>query len=217
MKLLRELNEEVKITIEESVGSEKRYFIEGVYLQSELKNKNGRLYPEHVMDKAVQIYTEDFIKTSRSLGELTHPASPVVDPRNASHLIVSLVKEGTNYIGKSKILNTPMGKTVQALLADGVSLGVSSRALGSLKMNNEGVQIVQDDFIISTAADIVTDPSAPDAFVRGIMESKDWIYIDGRFEERQIEETKKYIKSIPSRRLQEAKILAFQYYLNQIK
>jgi hypothetical protein len=205
------------LVVEEKLGKGKTYFIEGVFLQSELQNRNGRMYPEKIMDKEVSRYMEQYVKQNRAYGELGHPDSPSINLDRVSHMIVDLRKEGTNYIGKAKILDTPMGKIAQGLLDGGANLGVSSRALGSLQMNKEGVQVVQDDFMLSTAADIVADPSAPDAFVRGIMESREWTFVDGKFVEKNIEEAKSFIKKTSSRNLEEAKIRAFQYFLSKIK
>jgi hypothetical protein len=175
------------------------------------------MYPESIMDKEVGRYNEDYVQKNRAYGELGHPDTPSINLDRVSHLIVDLRKEGTNYIGKAKILETPMGQIAKGLLDGGANLGVSSRALGSLKTNNEGVQIVQDDFMLSTAADIVADPSAPDAFVRGIMESREWVFVDGKFVEKQIDEVKRIIRKTSSRNLEEAKILAFQNFLSKIK
>lgn len=217
MKLIREVTESVNFVVENKLGKGKDYFIEGIFLQSELKNRNGRMYPEEVMDREVGRYMESLVKQNRAYGELGHPDTPSINLDRVSHLIVDLRKEGTNYIGKAKIMETPMGNIARGLLDGGANLGVSSRALGSLRMNKEGVQIVQDDFMLSTAADIVADPSAPDAFVRGIMESVEWVFVDGKFEQRQIEETKKLIQKTPSKRLTEASISAFQNFLNNLK
>jgi len=217
MKLIREVTETTSFVVEEKLGKGKQYFIEGVFLQSELKNRNGRMYPESVMDKEVGRYMESLVKNNRAYGELGHPDNPSINLDRVSHLIVDLRKEGTNYIGKAKILETPMGNIARGLLDGGANLGVSSRALGSLQMNKEGIQVVQDDFMLSTAADIVADPSAPDAFVRGIMESVEWVFIDGKFEQRQIEDTKKFIQRTPSKRLTEASITAFQNFLKNLK
>jgi hypothetical protein len=216
MKLIKEVTESVNL-LTESKNGKKEYFIEGIFLQSELKNRNGRMYPESVMDKEVARYMKEQVEQNRAYGELGHPDTPSINLDRVSHLIVSLKKEGTNYVGKAKILETPMGNIAKALLEGGSNLGVSSRALGSLKSNNEGVQIVQDDFMLSTAADIVADPSAPDAFVRGIMESKDWVFVDGKFVEKHIEEVKSVIRKTSSRQLEEAKIRAFQNFLMKIK
>ena len=217
MKLIKEVFEQNTIIVEEKLGKGKEYFIEGIFLQSELRNRNGRMYPESVMDREVQRYVENYVDKMRAYGELGHPDTPSINLDRVSHLITSLRKEGTNYIGKAKILDTPMGKIAKGLLDGGANLGVSSRALGSLKLNKEGVQVVQDDFMLSTAADIVADPSAPDAFVRGIMESCEWVFVDGRFEQRQIEQTKKIIQNTSAKKLSEASIQAFQNFLNSIK
>jgi len=217
MKLIKEVVESTKLVVEEKLGKGKTYFIEGVFLQSELQNRNGRMYPESIMDKEVGRYLKESVKQNRAYGELGHPDSPSINLDRVSHLIVDLRKEGTNYIGKAKILDTPMGQIAKGLLDGGANLGVSSRALGSLKMNNEGINVVQDDFMLSTAADIVADPSAPDAFVRGIMESKEWTFVDGKFVEKNIEEVKSFIKKTSSRSLEEAKIIAFQHFLSKIR
>lgn len=216
MKLIREVTESTSL-ITEGTDGKKEFFIEGIFLQSDLKNRNGRMYPESVMDKEVARYIKESINNNRAYGELGHPDTPSINLDRVSHMIVSLKKEGTNYVGKAKILETPMGKIARGLLEGGAGLGVSSRALGSLKTNNEGIQVVQDDFTLSTAADIVADPSAPDAFVRGIMESKEWVFVDGHFVEKHIEEVKTFIKKTSSKNLQEAKIKAFQSFLMKIK
>lgn len=217
MKLIREVTETVNLVTEAKLGKAKEYFIEGVFLQSELKNRNGRMYPESIMDKEVTRYMENYVAKNRAYGELGHPDTPSINLDRVSHLIVDLRKEGTNYIGKAKILDTPMGKIAKGLLDGGANLGVSSRALGSLQMNKEGVQVVQDDFMLSTAADIVADPSAPDAFVRGIMESKEWVFVDGKFVEKHINEVKTMIRNTSSKNLEEAKIIAFQKFLREIR
>ena len=217
MRLIREVLETTNLIVESKLGKGKEYFIEGIFLQSELKNRNGRMYPESVMDNEVGRYIKESVDKNRAYGELGHPDTPSINLDRVSHMIVSLRKEGTNYIGKAKILETPMGMIARGLLDGGANLGVSSRALGSLQANNEGVQIVQDDFMLSTAADIVADPSAPDAFVRGIMESKEWVFVDGKFVEQHIEEAQRSIRKASSRNLQEAKIYAFQKFLSKIR
>lgn len=217
MRLIREVTEKVNLVTELHESKGKEYFIEGVFLQSELKNRNGRMYPESVMDKEVARYMKEQVENNRAYGELGHPDNPSINLDRVSHLIVSLQKEGTNYIGKAKILETPMGQIARGLLDGGANLGVSSRALGSLKVNEDGIQVVQDDFMLSTAADIVADPSAPDAFVRGIMESKEWVFVDGKFVEKHVEEVNSFIKKTSSKNLQEAKIKAFHYFLSKIK
>ena len=217
MKLIREVYDTINIVTEGSLGKGKDYFIEGIFLQAELVNRNGRMYTEKVMDKEVQRYCEQYIDKNRAYGELGHPDSPSINLDRVSHMIVSLRKEGTNYIGKAKILDTPMGKIAKGLLDGGANLGVSSRALGSLKTNSEGVQIVQDDFMLSTAADIVADPSAPDAFVRGIMEGHEWVFVDGKYVQKNIEEVKAAIKKTSSAGLNETKLRAFQHFLGKIR
>lgn len=217
MRLIKEVFEQTNFVVEEKLGKGKQYFIEGIFLQSEMKNKNGRVYPEKVMDNEVNRYIKEYVEKNRAYGELGHPDTPSINLDRVSHLIVGLRKEGTNYVGKAKILDTPMGKIAKGLLDGGANLGVSSRALGSLKTNNEGVQVVQNDFMLSTAADIVADPSAPDAFVRGIMESKEWVFVDGKFEEKQIDEVNSFIKRTSSKNLDEAKIRAFQHFLGKIR
>ena len=217
MKLITEVFEQNKIIVEEKLGKGKQYFIEGIFLQSELKNRNGRVYPEAVMDKEVQRYTEEYINKNRAYGELGHPDTPSINLDRVSHMITSLKKDGTNYVGRAKILDTPMGKIAKGLLDGGANLGVSSRALGSLKTNRDGVQVVQDDFMLSTAADIVADPSAPNAFVQGIMEGREWVFVDGKYVERHIEEAKNLIKKTSSKQLNEMSIKAFQDFLAKIK
>lgn len=216
MKLIKELNESVELIVEEKMGKGKQYYIEGIFLQSNIKNRNGRMYPESVMDKEVNRYIREKVNTNSAYGEMTHPDSPQIDIKNVSHLITSLKKDGTNWIGKAKILDTPMGRIAEGILKGGGRLGVSSRALGSLKMNNEGVNVVQSDFLLSTAADIVGDPSAPDAFVNGIMESAEWIYQDGRFE-MIADDAKRIIRKASSINLEEQKALAFAHFLRNIK
>lgn len=217
MRLIREVYEQTNTIVESKLGKGKEYFIEGIFLQSNITNRNNRMYSEAIMDKEVGRYIKESVEKNRAYGELGHPDTPSINLDRVSHMIVSLRKEGTNYIGKAKILETPMGQIARGLLDGGANLGVSSRALGSLQTNNEGVQIVQDDFTLSTAADIVADPSAPDAFVRGIMESKEWVFVDGKFVEQHIEEVQRSIRKASSRNLEEAKILAFQKFLSKIR
>jgi hypothetical protein len=217
MKLIREVYDTTNVIVEEKLGKPKQYFIEGVFLQSEIKNRNGRMYRESTMDREVGRYLKEAVEMNRAYGELGHPEGPGINLDRVSHMITSLRKEGTNYVGRAKILDTPMGQIAKGLLEGGANLGVSSRAMGSLKTNDEGVQVVQDDFMLSTAADIVADPSAPDAYVRGIMEGKEWTFVDGKFVEQNIEEVKSFIKKTSSRNLEEAKIQAFQHFLSKIR
>jgi hypothetical protein len=217
MKLIREEVQDIKFVVEEKVGKKKDYFIEGIFLQADIKNRNGRMYPSEIMDKEVARYMEETVQNNRAFGELGHPDGPGINLHLVSHMITSLRKEGSNYVGRAKILETPNGMIARGLLDGGANLGVSSRAMGSLKENKDGVQIVQDDFMLSTAADIVADPSAPDAFVRGIMEGKEWVFVDGKFVEKHIDEVKRVIRKTSSKNLTEAKIRAFQNFLSKIK
>jgi hypothetical protein len=217
MKLIREEVQDVRFIVEEKVGKKKDYFIEGIFLQADLKNKNGRMYPSEVMDKEVARYMEETVKNNRAFGELGHPDGPGINLHLVSHMITELRKEGSNYYGRAKILETPNGMIARGLLDGGANLGVSSRAIGTLKENKDGVQIVQDDFTLSTAADIVADPSAPDAFVRGIMEGKEWVFVNGKFVEKHIDEVKRIIRKTSSKNLTEAKVRAFQNFLSKIK
>lgn len=217
MKFIRDVYDTTHVIVEEKLGKPKQYFIEGIFLQSEITNRNGRMYKESTMDREVGRYIKEAVENNRAYGELGHPEGPGINLDRVSHMITSLRKEGTNYIGRAKILDTPMGHIAKGLLEGGANLGVSSRAMGSLKTNNEGVQVVQDDFMLSTAADIVADPSAPEAYVRGIMESAEWIFVDGKFVEQNIEEVKSFIKKTSSKNLNEANILAFKHFLSKIR
>jgi hypothetical protein len=212
MKLITELNEDVKVIAEEREGK-KKFFIEGIFLQSAIANKNKRIYPEHVMDKEAARYIQENINKNKAYGELGHPSGPTINLERSSHMIRSLVKEGKNYIGRAEVLETPMGNIVRNLLEAGANLGVSSRGLGSLKPISGGLNEVMDDFHLATAADIVADPSAPGAFVKGIMEGVEFYYDNGILKEREIEEIRNTIKRAPSRRLEEAKLAAFHKFM----
>ena len=187
MKLIREEIEQVEVIVESRNGK-KNLFIEGVFLQGEIKNRNGRMYPMNTLAREVGRYNENFVQKGRALGELGHPDGPTVNLDRVSHKIVSLKESGNNFIGKAKILSTPMGKIASNLLDEGVKLGVSSRGVGSLNKTNEGYSVVGEDFTLATAADIVADPSAPDAFVQGIMEGKEWIWDNGLLKEREVQD-----------------------------
>ena len=216
MKLIREEIESVDFIVEEKNGK-KSMFIEGIFLQGDLKNRNGRMYPMETLRREVQRYNESNIQTGRALGELGHPDGPTVNLDRVSHKIVSLKENGSNFIGKAKILNTPMGNIAKNLIDEGVKLGVSSRGIGSLRPTREGVNIVGDDFMLSTAADIVADPSAPDAFVEGIMEGKEWIWDGGILREQLAQKTYKQINTLVSQRqLDEKKLDLFNNFLNNL-
>ena len=214
MKLIREEIESVDFIVEERNGK-KSLYIEGVFLQGNIKNRNGRMYPMETLRREVQRYSENHVVAGRALGELGHPDGPTVNLDRVSHKIVSLRENGSNFIGKAKILGTPMGKIASSLIGEGVKLGVSSRGIGSLKMTKEGVNIVGDDFMLATAADIVADPSAPDAFVEGIMEGKDWVWDGGILREKYAEKTYKQINTLVDQKaLDEKKLDLFNDFLN---
>jgi hypothetical protein len=215
MKLITEQIEPVEILTEEKDGKKSTY-IKGVFLQTEITNRNGRMYKYETMEREVGKYNEEFIKRGRALGELGHPEGPTINLDRVSHKIVELQPEGKNFIGKAKLLETPMGKIAKNLLEEGVQLGVSSRGLGSLRKEGS-TSIVADDFILSTAADIVADPSAPDAFVQGIYEGKEWALVDGAIKEAQLEAVKHALDTAPSKEeLAERKISAFEALLRSL-
>ena len=199
MKLITEEVSKVKFIVE-GKGDKKKMFIEGVFLQGEIKNRNGRMYPISTLAKEVGRYNESFVKKGRALGELGHPEGPTVNLDRVSHKITSLVQEGNNFRGKAQLLSTPMGKIAQNLIGEGVTLGVSSRGVGSLKEDMRGCKVVGEDFMLATAADIVADPSAPDAFVSGIMEGKEWIWEGGILREQLAEKTQKRINTLVDQR-----------------
>ena len=216
MKLITEEVSEVKF-ITEGKGSCKKCYIEGVFLQGDIKNRNGRMYPFETLSREVERYNENFIQKGRALGELGHPDGPTVNLDRVSHKIVSLTCEGTNFKGKAQLLETPMGKIARSLIDEGVMLGVSSRGVGSLKEDHTGCKIVGEDFMLATAADIVADPSAPDAFVSGIMEGKEWVWEGGILREKLAESTKRRINTlVDERKLQEHKIQLFQEFLSNL-
>jgi len=216
MKLIREEIETVDFIVEERNGK-KSLYIEGVFLQGNIKNRNGRMYPMETLRREVSRYNENHVQAGRALGELGHPDGPTVNLDRVSHKIVSLKESGSNFVGKAKILSTPMGKIAQSLIGEGVKLGVSSRGIGSLKMTREGVNIVGDDFMLATAADIVADPSAPDAFVEGIMEGKEWVWDGGILREKYAQKTYKKINTlVDQKRLDEQKLNLFNDFLNSI-
>ena len=217
MKLIREEIESVKFLVETTKSGKKSLYIEGVFLQGNIKNRNGRMYPMETLRKEVARYNESNVNSGRALGELGHPDGPTVNLDRVSHKIVSLRESGSNFIGKAKILNTPMGKIASALVEDGVKLGVSSRGIGSLKTTKEGVNIVGEDFMLATAADIVADPSAPDAFVEGIMEGKEWVWDGGLLREKYAEQTKNRINTLVDQKiLEEHKLELWNNFLSNL-
>ena len=216
MKLIREEIESVEFLVENRNGKKSMY-IEGVFLQGNIKNRNGRMYPMETLRKEVGRYNENHVQSGRALGELGHPDTPTVNLDRVSHKIVSLKESGSNFVGKAKILGTPMGKIASSLVEEGVKLGVSSRGIGSLRPTREGVNVVGDDFMLATAADIVADPSAPDAFVEGIMEGKDWVWDGGILREKFAERTYKTINTLVDQKtLDEQKLSLFNDFLSNI-
>ena len=218
MKLIREEIESVKVITEATKSGKKYLYIEGVFLQGNIKNRNGRMYPMETLQREVGRYMKEHVTTGRALGELGHPDGPTVNLDRVSHKITSLRESGTNFIGRAKILeSTPMGKIASSLLSEGVKLGVSSRGIGSLKPTKEGFNVVGEDFMLATAADIVADPSAPDAFVEGIMEGKEWIWEGSILRERKAEEIKSKIDTLAGRKmLEEHKISLFDEFINSL-
>jgi hypothetical protein len=213
MKLITEEVSQVEFVVE-GKGADKKMFIEGVFLQGEIKNRNGRMYPITTLAREVNRYCESFVNKGRALGELGHPDGPTVNLDRVSHKITVLEQRGNNFYGKAQILSTPMGKIAQSLIGEGVTLGVSSRGVGSLQTTNEGVKIVGEDFMLATAADIVADPSAPDAFVSGIMEGKEWVWDGGILREQLASKTQKRINTlIDQKKLDEQKLTLFNEFL----
>jgi len=216
MKLIREEIEKVEV-LTEGTGKDQKLYIQGPFLQAECVNRNGRMYPFSIMEREVKRYNEQYVEKGRALGELGHPDGPTVNLDRVSHKIVSLTCEGNNWIGKAQILSTPMGKIAESLLKEGVCLGVSSRGIGSLRENNKGYKEVGEDFMLATAADIVADPSAPDAFVQGIMEGKEWVWDGGILREKVATETKRQINTLVDQKiLEEHKLELFNNFLNSL-
>tara|TARA_B100001248_G_scaffold203638_1_gene157809 strand:- start:1718 stop:2368 length:651 start_codon:yes stop_codon:yes gene_type:complete len=213
MKLITEQIDDIEILTEEKNGK-KNLYIEGTFLQGNIKNRNGRMYPMETLAREVDKYSNTYIKSGRAMGELGHPDGPIVNLDRVSHLITSLVQEGSNFKGKAKILETPMGQIAKSLLSEGVRLGVSSRGVGSLKLNREGVNVVADDFMLATAADIVADPSAPEAFVNGIMEGKEWVWTNSALKESDLRKVERDLDNASSKQeLAERQITAFETFL----
>jgi len=213
MKLISEIVEQVQIITEEK---SKDLYLEGVFLQSELANRNNRIYPKAVMEKEVARYMKEYVDSNRAFGELGHPEGPTINLDRVSHIITSLKEDGNNYVGRAKILNTPMGNIVRGLIEGGAQLGVSSRGMGTLKEREGGINEVQNDFYLATAADIVADPSAPDAFVQGIMENKEWMFVNGSWTYQNMDETKKLIEATKKQQLEEMKFRVFENFMNSL-
>jgi len=215
MKLIREEIEKVEV-ITEGSGKQQKLYIKGPFLQAECVNRNGRMYPMSVMEKEVNRYTEQYVNKGRALGELGHPDGPTVNLDRVSHKIVELCREGNNFVGKAQILSTPMGKIAESLLKEGVCLGVSSRGIGSLRPTQKGYSEVGEDFMLATAADIVADPSAPDAFVQGIMEGVEWVWNNGILEQKVSKIEKKINTYVDQGILEEYKLSLFNEFLNSL-
>lgn len=219
MKLICEVNEEVNYiteTLDEGTGK-KNMFIEGVFMQGDIKNRNGRMYPASVLEKEVKRYNEQYIEKNRAYGELGHPQGPTINLERVSHMITKLERDGSNFMGKAKIMTeTPYGKIVESLIKDGGQLGVSSRGMGSVKPSKDGTGVVQSDFYLATAADIVADPSAPDAFVNGIMEGREWVWDNGVIREAQIADYEKKIQTASKKDLENVKLKIFEHFLTKL-
>ena len=217
MKLISEFNDYAvaPVIVEENEKGEKEYFIEGVFMQSDIKNRNGRIYPEQVMKKEVDRYRKEFVEKDRAFGELGHPDGPTINLDKVSHMITKLEQDGKNFMGRAKILSTPNGQIVRNLINDGAKLGVSSRGLGSLETRG-GAQVVKDDFQLATAADIVADPSAPEAFVEGIMEGVEWYYDSGILKMKDAEQMRKELRTAKSSKLQETKLNLWKKFVENL-
>ena len=214
MKLISEEIQNAEYLVEET-GGKKSYKIKGIFLQSDLKNRNGRVYPKQILEQEVARYNREFINKKRAFGELGHPDGPTVNLERVSHMITSLTPDGANFIGEAKIMDTPYGKIVKGLIDEGAQLGVSSRGMGSI-MSRNGINFVKDDFYLATAADIVADPSAPDAFVEGIMESREWVWDNGVLKQVDIESWKQQIQEARRTVLEEKKLEVFKSFLTKL-
>ena len=216
MKLICEVNEEIKHEITEGANGKKALHIEGVFMQGDIKNKNGRMYPKEILEKEVKRYNKEYIDKNRAYGELGHPQGPTINLERVSHMITQLQQDGSNFVGKAKIMTeTPYGQIVQSLIKEGAQLGVSSRGMGSLKQKN-GANEVQNDFYLATAADIVADPSAPNAFVNGVMESKEWVWDNGIIREADVADMQKDIKTASKSELEDVKLKVFEDFLSKL-
>jgi hypothetical protein len=215
MKLITEVHESIEYISEANEDGEKEFFIEGVFMQANQKNRNGRVYPTEVLQREVTRYNKEYVEKNRAFGELGHPQGPTINLERVSHMIKELKQDGDNFMGKAKIMDSPYGNIVKNLIREGASLGVSSRGMGSLKAKN-GVNEVQSDFYLATAADIVADPSAPDAFVEGIMEGVEWVYEGGRWVEQFVEQAQEEIKTVSKSDLERTKLRIFENFLKKL-
>lgn len=218
MKLFTDLVEDVQILTEARADGKKDYFIEGIFLQGDIQNRNHRMYRTETLKKEVDRYMKEYVNKNRAYGELGHPSGPTINLERVSHMIKDIRQEGNNFIGRAKIMDTPYGNIVKNLIDEGASLGVSSRGMGSLKVNKEGINEVQDDFYLATAADIVADPSAPDAFVQGIMEGVEWIWDNGILKAEQVAEMAKreIEEAVRHRDLEQRKMQIFEDFMNRL-
>lgn len=216
MKLITEMFEDVKYLTEKTENGKKNLYIEGTFLVGDTVNRNNRMYKMDTLRNEVNRYTEEFIKTNRALGELGHPDTPTLNLERVSHKIVSLKEDGNTFYGKALILDTPYGNIVKNFIDSGVNLGVSSRAMGSVTMTREGYNLVQDDLRLATAADIVADPSAPGAFVNGIMENKEWLFVEGRYVEMDIDNAKKQIRQASKQQLESVALKLFENFIRKL-
>jgi len=215
MKLIKEVYENLEYIAEANADGEKEFFIEGIFMQANQKNRNGRMYPTDILEREVERYNQEYVEKNRAFGELGHPQGPTINLERVSHMIKSLTKEGDNFMGKAKIMDSPYGNIVKNLIKEGASLGVSSRGMGSLKSKN-GVNEVQGDFYLATAADIVADPSAPDAFVEGIMEGVEWVYEGGKWVEHFVEQAQQEVHAASKADLEQVKLQVFENFLKRL-
>lgn len=215
MKLIKEVYENLEYIAEANADGEKEFFIEGVFMQANQKNRNGRMYPTDILEREVERYNKEYVEKNRAFGELGHPQGPTINLERVSHMIKSLTREGDNFMGKAKIMDSPYGNIVKNLIKEGASLGVSSRGMGSLKSKN-GVNEVQGDFYLATAADIVADPSAPDAFVEGIMEGVEWVYEGGKWVEHFVEQAQQEVHAASKADLEQVKLQVFENFLKRL-
>ena len=215
MKLITEVHESIEYISEANEDGEKEFFIEGVFMQANQKNRNGRIYPTEVLQREVARYNKEYVEKNRAFGELGHPQGPTINLERVSHMIKELKQDGDNFMGKAKIMDSPYGNIVKNLIREGASLGVSSRGMGSLKAKT-GVNEVQSDFYLATAADIVADPSAPDAFVEGIMEGVEWVYEGGKWVEQFVEQSQKQINTVSKADLEQTKLKIFENFLKKL-